>query len=181
MLLKADRGLVENNRVEQSSIAGIAIGPEPTGFAISGYPSDVVVRNNTVIDTGYIRSRDARWGAITVHVDPFLEAADAIGSRRITLENNVIRNVSGVNLYLDGIGDSSVRSNHFVRPNRLPGVPDGTGPDTNCVVLIDRAAAPVHLARTTVTGLGPANTNGLVRLSARSDVSGLPGGVREAD
>lgn len=175
MLLKARNGLVENNVLERSSIAGIVIGPELL-YNESGYAQDIAVRGNTVVHTGYITSRQDFWAAITVQSD--FSGADAIGNARVTIEDNTIRDVDGVNMYLDGIKDCVVRKNRIHRPNQKPGIPDATGPDNNTVIYVNRADG-LHFDRNVVTQVGPANTGGVVRLSdGAHNVTGLPGGVR---
>ena len=175
MLLKARDGLVENNVVERSSIAGIVIGPESL-YNESGYAQDLAIRGNTIVHTGYTTNRQEFWAAITVQSD--FSGADAIGNARVTIEDNTIRDVDGVNMYLDGIKDSVVRENRIHRPNQRPGIPDATGPDNNTVIYVNRADG-LHFDRNVVTQVGPANTGGVVRLSDDAhNVTGLPGGVR---
>lgn len=118
MLLKADRGLVEDNVIEGSTIAGIIIAPE-YWWNESCYSRDVVVRGNTLRRCGEATSGpwDSRPGAMNIAGEG-KEKGIAYGNQHIVIEKNTFEDNAGVNLLVHGAQDVTVHGNRFVRPQQ---------------------------------------------------------------
>ena len=118
LLLKADHGLVEDNVIEGSTIAGIIIAPE-YWWNEACYSRDVVVRRNTIRRCGEATngSWDSRPGAVNIAGEG-QEKGIAYGHQRIVIEKNTFEDNAGVNLLVHGAQDVTVRDNRFVRPQQ---------------------------------------------------------------
>ena len=176
LLLKAHDGLVENNTVEGSSIAGIALLPQ-LWWGEAGFCRNVVVRGNTVRHVGYasVTPESSQAGAITVLGE--LDTPEARGNRNIAIEGNTIEDVDGVNLELDGVEGCVVRHNRFVHAQREATTRGAAKVDPGALVFINRAR-DVRLEDNTVEGLGAANKT-LIKLTPNaSEITGSNTGVR---
>lgn len=94
MRIQASHGLIERNRLSGLQGAGISIGPEFGYWREAGWVEDLVVRGNTITDTGRGSVAQERWGfplaAITVfgRVEPDAQCPPA--NRDIVLSGNTI-------------------------------------------------------------------------------------------
>ena len=175
MLLKADDGLVENNLVEDSSIAGIVVSPEADGGE-AGYAHNVLIRGNTVRHTGY--GENGPWnsqaGGITVKGD------GPIGNQNITFENNVFDRVMGANLILRDTDGALVRNNHFLNTHTVD-VQNGTQFGNDPASIIDILhSRRVTLLGNTAGGLGPYGKTALTIAPDVTDVRGSATGLKIA-
>ncbi|MDR2675231.1 MAG: right-handed parallel beta-helix repeat-containing protein [Opitutaceae bacterium] len=121
MLLKADRGLVEDCLVEGSTMGGIVISPEPSFWAESDYTRGIIVRRNTVRRTGTWRhDSNPMAGALSLGAHLGGKYAPAGGHRDILIEDNVFEDNDGVNMVLASADGVVVKGNRFIRPMRRP-------------------------------------------------------------
>lgn len=144
LLLKSDDGLVENNVIEGSTIAGIVIAPE-IWWHEAGYSRNVVIRNNVIRRAGYSTagSSDHQAGAITIcgaagepdKIVPVYqdEAVARVkpDHANIIIENNTIEDCNGVNLLLGMARNVTVRGNkfnHAQKQQTARGVASGVDP-----------------------------------------------------
>lgn len=171
MLLKASDGVVENNTVDGSTIGGIVLLAEPFIWQEAGFSENVIVRGNTVRNTGRQFSRPD----ITVGGGIVVTAREGWVGRHhtnIAIENNTIDSVAGPGLIISLANGVQVNANHFVNTHEIDTTHGtGVGVDPTAIVWIDDAEA-VSLSGNTVRGIGPFGDN-LVRAS--SDTSGLSG------
>ena len=161
ILIKASEGVVENNTVEGSSIAGIVLAPEPEYWLEADYSRDVLVRNNVLRKVGH-GARNAgsiQAGAISVVADS-KGAAD--GHRNITIENNTIEDAAGCNVIIMSAKGVTVTGNRFVRPGHAAiGAGTKFGVDGSAMIWIDHAQ-DVVLEDNVATDVGPQTTKPVV-------------------
>ena len=178
ILLKARDGLVENNRIDGSSIAGIVLGPE-LWWGEADYSRDVTIRGNTIARCGYANT--GNWnrqaGALTVVAEP--GDANARGHSDLRIENNTFVEDDGVNVVLDGVENVVFRGNTFVNPQTKPNTRGSDFYDTGALISIGRAKGVV-LQDNMVKGLGAANTALVVAGANASEISGEKAGVSAA-
>ncbi len=120
MLLKADHGVVENNTIDGSTIAGIVLSPE-FWWNEAGCSNDVLIKGNTIRNTGYathVGAGQRQAGALTLCGEA--EPAARPGHRHIRIENNTFRDCDGTNLLIDFAVDVGISGNTFVNPMRTP-------------------------------------------------------------
>ena len=173
MLLKADDGLVENNLIEDSSIAGIVVTPEADGGE-AGYAHNVIIRGNIVRHTGY--GENGPWnseaGGITVMGN------GPIGNQNITVENNVFDRVMGANLIIRDTDGIVVQKNRFVNAHTVDvqnGTHFGNDPSATIDILHSRH---VTLATNTTDGLGPFGKSLVMVAPTATDVHGSDTGLK---
>jgi hypothetical protein len=177
MLLKATDGLVENNTVDGSTIGGIVLLAEPTTWQEAGFSENVVIRGNTVRNTGrqFSDPTNTVGGGIVVAA-----SQGWVGRHHsnILIEDNVVDSVTGPGLIISLADGVQVRSNQFSNTHPLERTGDATnGFDPTAVVWIDDAAN-VSLSGNTVRNLGPFGDN-LVRATTNtSALSGRDTGIR---
>ncbi len=177
MLLKAPNGVVENNTVDGSTIGGIVLLAEPFTWQEAGFSENVVVRGNTVRNTG------KQFGGLSATVGGgiVVSASDGWVGRHhsnIVIQDNVIDSVAGPGLIISYANGVQVNSNHFANTHPVDSTSGAdVGIDNTAVVWIDEAEG-VSLSGNTVKNLGPFGDN-LVRVSsATSGLSGRDIGVR---
>jgi hypothetical protein len=172
--LKADRGLVEGNTIEGSTIAAIVLAPE-LWWNEADYSHEVQIRNNTIRYTGYATtgpgSTQAGALAITAEGGPH--------HAKIRVQGNTFDDVRGVNLQVDHVRDVQVRDNRFLRPHRLP-VRNGRerGIDPDAVIWLSDCSK-VELTGNTVAGRGGFGGQTVVATKSASEIKGLTDGVKE--
>lgn len=177
MLLKASDGIVENNTIDGSTIGGIVLLAEPTTWQEAGFSENVVVRGNTVRNTG------KQFGEPTSTVGGGIVVAASDGwvgrlHSNITIEDNFVEGVAGPGVIISLADGVQVRSNHFRNTHPVASNSSTTaGFDPTAVVWINDSQN-VSLSGNTVRNIGPFGDN-LVR--ATTNTSGLSGrdtGVR---
>jgi hypothetical protein len=174
ILIKASKGVIEDNIVDGSTIAGIVLCPE-FYWNEACFSRDVTIRGNTVRATGL---GPANWGslqagAITVAADSSDGKTPAAGGHRdIRIENNTIEGCPGPCIEITSAENVTVIGNRFV--NTHP-VKRANGErfhiDTEAVIWLDNDTN-VKLEKNTVTGMGPF---GKRFLTATEGVKGLVG------
>ncbi len=180
MLLKARDGLVENNLVDGSSIAGLVMGPE-MWWGEANYAQNVVIRGNTFAHCGYATTGPWNDQAGVLSVLATGDSPVARGHSNIRIENNSFVSNDGVNVVLDGIEYSTFKNNTFLNAQRAENKRGkDRGIDAGALVWIDRAKN-LQIEGNTAQRLGAFNT-ALVKMSAHaSDIRGAQNGVRVND
>ncbi|MCX7007991.1 MAG: right-handed parallel beta-helix repeat-containing protein [Kiritimatiellaeota bacterium] len=176
MLLKADRGLVEDNVIEGSTIAGIIIAPE-YWWNESCYSRDVVVRGNIIRRCGEATNGpwDQRPGAVNIAGEG-QEKGIAYGHQRIVIEKNTFEDNAGVNLLIHGAQDVSVRGNRFVRPQQHATNHGRDHYDPATLIWLD-ACDGVRLTDNTAINLGTYGTKLVGVTRTARNITGVAGGV----
>ncbi|MEZ0325131.1 MAG: hypothetical protein ACAH95_04435 [Fimbriimonas sp.] len=115
ILIMAANGVVENNVIDGSTIAGIVVCPTIRN-AVAGYAENVIIRGNTIRNTGYATAGPFTYqaGAISVTARGIKE----ITHRNITIENNTFEDIDGINLLVKNTSGVTIRGNTFRRPMR---------------------------------------------------------------
>ena len=110
MLLTASDGLVEGNTVDGSTMAGIALCPE-LYWMQSDFARNVVIRGNTVRNTGYamLGPWSGQLGGILVTA----EIESGRPQRGITIEGNRIEGIYGPGIVVRHAADVTLRGNTF--------------------------------------------------------------------
>lgn len=158
MLLKADHGLVEDNVIEGSTIAGLIIAPE-YGWNEACYSRDVIVRGNTIRRCGEATNGpwDNRPGAVNIAGEGQGKGL-AYGHQRIVIEKNIFEDNAGVNLLVHGAQDVAISGNRFVRPQQRATQHGRDHYDPATLIWLD-ACEGVRLAANSVTQRGAFGTN----------------------
>jgi hypothetical protein len=176
MLLKADNGLVQNNTIDGSSIAGIVISPE-TWWGEAGYSHNVRILGNTVRNTGYAATGPGtpQAGSITI------TGESCQGNRYILLQNNTIANSTGADLVIRWSQHVTVADNTFDHSHQNPDpagpVGHDTGIDPASIIWIGDSTA-VTLKNNRAIAPGP-GIRSVVSLSPTAkQVTGQHDGVR---
>ena len=175
ILLKARDGLVENNRVDGSSIAGIVLAPE-LWWGEADYSRNVTIRGNTIAHCGYANT--GPWNRQAGAFNVLAERGDpnARGNTDLTIENNIFLENNGVNVVLDGVENVTFANNSFVNPQQKPSARGADFYNTGALIEIGRAQGVV-LKNNIVKGLGAANTALVVAGADASQITGAKEGV----
>ncbi len=178
ILLKARDGLVENNRIDGSSIAGIVLGPE-LWWGEADYSRDVTIRGNTIAHCGYANT--GNWNRQAGALSVLAERGDpnARGHIDLKIENNTFLEDDGVNVVLDGVENVVFRGNSFVNPQQKPNTRGADFYNTGALIEIGRAKGVV-LQNNTVKNLGASNTVFVVAGADASEIRGEKDGVSVA-
>jgi hypothetical protein len=136
LLLKADDGLVENNTIEGSTIAGIVVTPE-FWWNEACYSRNVTIRNNTIRRTSYIPRPTAAVVIAAIEGKPIA----GHGHHNIVFENNTIEDIDGPALFISSADGVVVRNNRFVRPQAKAHACAGAGWGMDCGALMAVAEA----------------------------------------
>jgi hypothetical protein len=139
-LVKVGDGLIEGNTFRGSDKA-IMVNPESS----SGGADRLIIRNNTIIETGYHQAMpwSEQAGAIC------LSASAGGGKLRpagvfnnILIENNSFRRIKGLNLLISSAHNVTVKNNHFVQTHTTdPGRHNGAdyNIDSRAVIAVTQA------------------------------------------
>ena len=176
LLLKARDGLVENNLVDGSSIAGLVMGPE-LWWGEGNYARNVVIRGNTFAHCGYATTGpwNAQSGVLTLLGTG--DAPDARGHKNIIIENNSFANNDGINVVLDGIEGAIFRDNKFINAQQTENKRGADHYDAGALIDVERAKN-VTFAGNVVQRLGAANRE-LIKIGKNaSDITGEQSGFR---
>ncbi|RYX83909.1 hypothetical protein EON83_12270 [bacterium] len=177
LLLKARDGIVENNLIDGSSIAGIVIGPE-LWWGEANYAKNVIIRGNTITHCGYATTGpwNEQAGALTILGTG--DSPDARGHSHITIENNSFVSNDGINVVLDGLENSTFKNNKFLNAQQTANNRGkDRGIDTGALVWVNRAKN-IQFEGNVVQRLGAANT-GLIKASPKaSEIIGIETGIR---
>ena len=182
MLLKADNGLVENNTIDGSTMAGIVVAPE-LWWNESGYGRNVILRGNMVRHVGYQNA--GPWmdqaGAITVRGEgdnvkkPVMIEGDHFGHRHIVIENNTVADCDGLQLLVSSASDVSITGNKFVHAQEHPSNRGADHVDPEAIIQIG-PCRDVRLSGNVVVDRGSSGGK-LVEAVDPTQVHGLPDGL----
>ena len=151
MLLKADRGLVEGNMIDGSTMGGIVLTPE-FWWNEACYSRNVTIRHNTIRHVAYAPDQ---LGAVVIAA---LDTAPlpGTGHQHIVLEGNRFENLTGVNLLITSATDVFVKDNLFIHAHHAQASVAGVAWGENAGALIFvTEAAPVRFEGNIVEDLGP--------------------------
>ena len=176
LLLKARDGLVENNLVDGSSIAGLVMGPE-LWWGEGNYAHNVTIRGNTFAHCGYATTGpwNAQAGVLTLLGTG--DSPDARGHRNITIENNTFANNDGIHVVLDGVEGAVFRDNKFLNAQQTENNRGADHYDAGALIELGRAKN-VTFAGNVVQRLGTANKELIKTGKNASEISGAPDGIR---
>jgi hypothetical protein len=172
MLLKADNGLVEDNVIDGSTIAGIVVSPE-AWWNEADYSHNVTIRNNTIQHTGYatVYPGTGQAGALTLTGD----ATSTPGHQGITIEGNTFQNQDGLNLLIDLAATVHIDDNRFVHDQYDASTRGSSSYDPTALVWVSRSN-DVTFSGNTVSQRG-AQGNAVVHVaSTASSITGATSG-----
>jgi hypothetical protein len=115
ILVKASHGVIENNTLDNNSIAGIVLAPE-FSWMEADYSSDVKITGNTVRHTGTDPANSARSqaGAISVCAEGLNgKLAPASGHKNIVIADNRAESCRGVGLVVTSAENVKIVGNQF--------------------------------------------------------------------
>jgi len=180
MLLKADDGLVENNTVDGSTMAGIVVSPE-LWWNEAGFTHNITIRGNTVRHVGYQNAGPwmGQAGAITVRGDDEkisrpAEKDEQFGHQHVVIENNTIEDCDGVNLLVSSASDVLIKNNKFVDAQQHPSRRGADHVDPGALIQIG-PCKNVRIEGNTVVKRGPAGTV-LIEAADPAQVTGIETG-----
>ncbi|PQV63287.1 Right handed beta helix region [Abditibacterium utsteinense] len=176
-LLKARDGLVANNLVDGSSIAGLVMGPE-LWWGEGNYTRNVVIRGNTFAHCGYATTGPWNEQAGVLSVLGTGDSPDARGHSNLTIENNAFVSNDGINVVLDGLENSTFTGNKFLDPQKMENKRGADRKmDSGALIYVNRAKN-LRIEANVAQRVGAFNTS-LVKISAHaSAISGAKNGVR---
>ena len=177
LLLKARDGIVENNLIDGSSIAGLVMGPE-LWWGEGNYAKNIVIRGNTFAHCGYATTGpwNEQAGVLTIHGTG--DSPDARGHVGITIVNNAFIDNDGVNVVLDGIENATFTNNSFLNAQQSENKRGADrGYDIGALVYLKRAKN-ITFAGNVAQRLGAAN-DALIKVGKEaSDITGVKNGIR---
>lgn len=115
MLIKASNGLIANNTIEGSTMAGLLMTPE-LFWAEADYAHNVTVINNTFINIGYTVQGVTGLGVGAV--DPNHRFVAGYGHSNIYIDGNRFVNISNTNVWITSASKVTFRNNIFDHPFR---------------------------------------------------------------
>lgn len=185
ILIKASDGLITNNHIDGSGVAGIVLSPEPWPWMESGAASNVLIRGNWLKNCGWEHDNPyaSQAGTITVacrgSVSNEVYAASGV-QQDIAIVGNCIEDCAGVNLLVASTRGLLIASNRFTRPGLSPRA-TGTrfGVDTNAVIWIHKSTL-VRVADNRISNAGP-HASAFLSLATdmtAASVSNLDGALR---
>lgn len=158
LLIKAGDGLVEGNTLTLPH--GIVVCPEvPEGAAVA--IGNLMIRGNTIIESGYFcPSWDSgQAGAISIMasaVEGKKTFRPAGAFANVTIEDNRLEGVCGLNLLLGSVRGATVRHNRFVRAHQSePGCTGGAYGIEQFAVIEVRRCAKVNFEDNVFEEVGP--------------------------
>ena len=132
ILIKASDGVVENNDIDGSSIAGILLTPEITFWMEADFSSDVVIRGNRIANVGHqpTQPNNSFAGAITITAPGADDFFPAGGHVDLTIEGNTVEHPFGPAIVATSVDGLAIKNNRFVAPAST-GTSSGTGLGVN--------------------------------------------------
>ena len=178
MLLKADNGLVQNNTVDGSTIAGIVVSPE-TWWGEAGYSHNLTLIGNTVRHTCYAMTGpwSGQAAAITI------TGEGSLGNQNVQILNNTVEDMTAADLVVRWARDVTIRGNRFLNshqsPSKVGDVGKDTGIDASAIIWLGDCAN-IALSENTVRGQGAYATQIVSVAPTALNVTGVDDGVRTA-
>ena len=120
ILVKASDGVIEDNTIEGSSMAGILICPEVDFWMEADFSQDVKIRDNVIRDVNLAAANPGLTyaGAITVTA-PGLH--QTMGHRDLEITGNEISGGAGPAIFVSCAQDVTVADNRFIGTHQYPG------------------------------------------------------------
>ncbi|CEK16549.1 Right handed beta helix region [Chthonomonas calidirosea] len=179
LLLKADDGLVENNTIDGSTIAGIVIAPE-LWWNEADYSHHVVVRNNHIRHVGYVTWQGTdQAGAISVMASNDHGFVPGYGHQDIQIDGNTIESCDGVNLLVTSAENVDIRNNVFRDAQQHPSNRGANWLDPKALIYLTECKG-VHLQGNRVERLGHENARLVEATKTALEVTGVSQGVHLA-
>jgi hypothetical protein len=127
MLIKADNGLIENNTIDGSTIAGIVISPE-TYWGEGGYSSNITIQGNTIHHTNYATTGPGypQAGALTI------TGEGSMGQRKIKVIGNTFEDIDSANIEVRWADGVTISGNVFLSPHNIPSEVGDVGASNGC-------------------------------------------------
>jgi hypothetical protein len=152
MNLKADNGTVENNVIDGSTWIGISVGPE-FNWGESGYPQNLVLRNNTISNLGYWWPTPA---ALVIAPEGALTAPGNFGN--IFIDGNQFQNFDISAMFISSAKGVVVSNNKFQDlQNASPWLTSGFGGVSPGTLVFVTKSDDVQFKSNTASQLGPFN------------------------
>lgn len=156
ILIKAGPGVIEDNMIDGSVICGIILCPE-FYWNEACFSRDVVIRNNTVRNTGLgpANGGSIQCGAITVTADSNDGTVPAAGGHKnIRIENNTVEGCPGPCIEVTSAEHVAITGNRFKNTHRvLRKNGERFHVDIEAAIWLD-ADADVTLAKNRASGMG---------------------------
>jgi len=151
MLLKADRGLIEDNTIDGSTMGGIVLTPE-LWWNEACYSRNVTIRHNSI---RHVASAPEQLGGVVIAA---VEGAplSGHGHQHIVLEDNRFENINGVNLLITSAADVLVKGNLFIHAQyaRTSVAGAAWGEHPGALIFVTEAE-PVRFENNVAEDLGP--------------------------
>ncbi|OXM13865.1 hypothetical protein CGZ75_22595 [Paenibacillus herberti] len=176
MLLKAGDGLIEGNTFRGGDKA-IIVSPEVVTDSHAGAGSNLIIRNNKIIGTGYH------------HYMPWSDQSGSIGFAagnitselafdNILIEGNTFDNVNGLNLNLSSVSNVTVKNNKFLKTHLTEPNNNGAdkGIDPTSVILV-KNAENVTFSNNIIDRMGVYSTLPVNVQNPASGITGVDTGV----
>ena len=115
ILVKASDGVIENNTVDNSSIAGIVISPE-LHWMEADFSSNIKITGNTIRNTGIDPANASRSqaGAISISAEGLnKKIAPTGGHKNIVIAGNTVENCRGAGLVVTSAENVQITGNRF--------------------------------------------------------------------
>jgi hypothetical protein len=173
MLLKADRGLIEDNTIDGSTMGGIVLTPE-FWWNEASYSRNVTIRHNTIRHTAY--APDQLGGVVIAAIDS--APLSGYGHQHIVLENNRFENINGVNLLITSATDVLVKENVFIHAQHARTSVAGAswGEYAGALIFVTEAD-PVRFENNVAEDLGPFQQD-LIHTTPSGRIEGAGPGIR---
>jgi hypothetical protein len=173
MLLKADRGLIEDNTIDGSTMGGIVLTPE-FWWNEASYSRNVTIHHNTIRHTAY--APDQLGGVVIAAIES--APLSGYGHQHIVLENNRFENINGVNLLITSATDVLVKDNVFIHAQyaRTSVAGANWGEYAGALIFVTEAD-PIRLENNVAEDLGPFHQE-LIHTTPSGRIEGAATGIR---
>jgi hypothetical protein len=123
LLLETARGLVEKNTIANVSMGGIWLGSDARVFNTGPAAENVIVRENTISNTGYSQRSDFYAGImvqswIKQKQEPWFSTEGP--NQMILIEKNKIQDMPGLGMIIGSVKGATVRENVILNSNEMP-------------------------------------------------------------
>lgn len=173
ILIKANDGLIENNLIEGTTMAGIALWPEVGYWDESDFSYNVIIRNNTLREVAlWDTPGNGMAGALTIGArEEGHFVASREGHHNIVIEGNRFERNNGVNILLTTAKNVQIRNNTFLHPMQHASLRGkSTGLDTSSLIWITESRQ-VELKNNALSQPGPFLKNPLTTTSSCAEIT----------
>ena len=173
MLLKADRGLIEDNTIDGSTMGGIVLTPE-FWWNEACYSRNVTIHHNTIRHVAY--APDQLGGVVIAAIEG--APLSGYGHQHIVLEDNRFENINGVNLLITSAAVVLVKDNVFIHAQYAQASVAGAswGEDAGALIFVTEAQ-PVRFENNVAEDLGPFQKE-LIHTAPGGRIEGTGPGIR---